>query len=75
MLTAGHTAGPELARDILAFCRDKLAPYKRIRRIEFAELPKTISGRIRRVDLRKAEAARDAAGTQGALEFFEEDLA
>lgn len=75
VLTAGHTAGPELARDILAFCRDKLAPYKRIRRIEFAELPKTISGKIRRVDLRKGEAAQRAAGTKGALEFFEEDLA
>lgn len=74
-LTAGHTAGPELARDILAFCRDRLAPYKRIRRIEFAELPKTISGKIRRVDLRKGEAAQRAAGTKGALEFFEEDLA
>ena len=74
-LTAGHTAGAELARDILAFCRDRLAPYKRIRRIEFAELPKTISGKIRRVDLRKGEAAQRAAGTKGALEFFEEDLA
>ncbi len=74
VLTAGHTAGPELAREILAFCRDKLAPYKRIRRIEFAELPKTISGKIRRVDLRKGEAAQRAAGTKGALEFFEEDL-
>lgn len=73
-LTAGHTAGPELARDILSFCRDRLAPYKRIRRIEFAELPKTISGKIRRVDLRKGEAAQRAAGTRGALEFFEEDL-
>ncbi len=73
-LTAGHTAGAELARDILAFCRERLAPYKRIRRIEFAELPKTISGKIRRVDLRKGEAAQRAAGTKGALEFFEEDL-
>ncbi|WP_443586315.1 AMP-binding enzyme, partial [Salmonella enterica] len=52
VLTAGHAAGPEVARDILTFCRDRLAPYKRIRRIEFAELPKTISGKIRRVDLR-----------------------
>lgn len=74
-LTAGHTASADLARDILAFCRDRLAPYKRIRRIEFAELPKTISGKIRRVDLRKGEAAQRAAGTKGTLEFFEEDLA
>lgn len=75
VLAAGYTAGPELAKDILAFAKDRLAPYKRIRRIEFAELPKTISGKIRRVDLRKAENARRAEGSKGALEFFEEDLA
>lgn len=75
VLVAGHTPSAEVARDILVFCRDKLAPYKRIRRIEFAELPKTISGKIRRVDLRKAEAAQRAAGTRGAQEFFEDDFA
>jgi len=74
VLAAGFTAGPELAKDILAFAKDRLAPYKRIRRIEFADLPKTISGKIRRVDLRKAENARRAEGSKGALEFFEEDL-
>lgn len=73
-LTAGHTPSAELARDILAFCRDRLAPYKRVRRIEFADLPKTISGKIRRVDLRRAEAAQRASGGRGAHEFFEEDL-
>jgi len=72
-LRTGHTASQALAKDILAFCRDKLAPYKRIRRIEFAELPKTISGKIRRAELRKAEAARRAEGTRVADEFFEED--
>ncbi|MYM20872.1 AMP-binding protein [Brevibacterium sp. 5221] len=45
----------ETAEDILRFCREQLAPYKRIRRIEFAELPKTISGKIRRVELRTRE--------------------
>lgn len=74
VLAAGHSPGPAVARDILAFCRDKLAPYKRIRRIEFADLPKTISGKIRRVDLRKAEATRRAQGQRGAQEYFEEDL-
>jgi acetyl-CoA synthetase len=34
-----------------------LAPYKRIRRLEFGELPKTISGKIRRIELREATAA------------------
>ena len=42
----------------LAYARDRLAPYKRVRRIEFAELPKTISGKIRRVELRADEAAK-----------------
>ena len=58
VLVAGQEPSRELAADILAFCRDHLAAYKRIRRIEFAELPKTISGKIRRVELRADEAAK-----------------
>ena len=50
-------ADEELAAGILAHCRERLAPYKRIRRLEFAELPKTISGKIRRVELRSREVA------------------
>ena len=57
VLAAGREPSPELARSILAFCRERLAPYKRIRRIEFADLPKTISGKIRRVELRGQETA------------------
>ena len=57
VLVAGTQPSRELAGDILAFCRENLAPYKRIRRLEFAELPKTISGKIRRVELRQAEAS------------------
>ena len=48
------------------------APYKRIRRLEFAELPKTISGKIRRVELREADHDRYASGGQPAGEFREE---
>ncbi|HAT32773.1 MAG TPA: AMP-dependent synthetase, partial [Janthinobacterium sp.] len=55
-LRAGYAPDAEVAASIFRFCRDKLAPYKRIRCIEFTELPKTISGKIRRVDLRKQEA-------------------
>jgi acetyl-CoA synthetase len=44
-----------------------------VRRLEFAELPKTISGKIRRVELRKREEARDSDG-RGPNEFFEEDF-
>jgi acetyl-CoA synthetase len=72
VLVAGAEPGGELARDILAFCRDNLAPYKRIRRLEFADLPKTISGKIRRVELRQAEAGH--AGQRPSGEYREEDF-
>ena len=61
-------------RDIFTFLRAKLAPYKRVRRLEFADLPKTISGKIRRVELRASEAKRRAANEKGKWEFFEEDF-
>jgi acetyl-CoA synthetase len=51
----GYTPDRDLAREIFAFILERLAPYKRIRRIEFAELPKTISGKIRRAELRSRE--------------------
>ena len=60
VLAAGYDAGPELAEDILRYCRDHLAPFKRIRRLEFGALPKTISGKIRRVELRHNEELRHA---------------
>jgi acetyl-CoA synthetase len=73
-LAAGATPSRELAAEILAHCRSRLAPYKRIRRIEFATLPKTISGKIRRVELRQMEADRRARGQRDVHEFFEEEL-
>jgi acetyl-CoA synthetase len=72
VLVAGAEPSSELAGDILAFCRDNLAPYKRIRRLEFADLPKTISGKIRRVELRQAEAGH--AGQRPSGEYREEDF-
>jgi len=76
ILAAGAVAGPELAESIFAFVRTHLAPYKRVRRIEFVdELPKTISGKIRRVQLRALEADRRARGQRQAQEYFEEDFA
>jgi acetyl-CoA synthetase len=73
-LARGQEPGAALARQILAFAREKLAPYKRVRRIEFVtELPKTLSGKIRRVDLRHQEAQRRASGERAGMEFFEED--
>lgn len=71
ILVPGFEPSAALAKDIFAFTREKLAPYKRIRRIEFSDLPKTISGKIRRVELRKSEQTKD---TRGELEFFEEDF-
>jgi acetyl-CoA synthetase len=72
-IRAGFSADRETARTVFEYCRAHLAPYKRIRRIEFCELPKTISGKIRRVELRRREAARTDLTQRGVLEFWEED--
>ncbi|MEW6559685.1 MAG: AMP-binding protein [Pseudomonadota bacterium] len=69
----GFAPSADLAREILAFVRERAAPYKRIRRIEFFDLPKTISGKIRRVELRKIESTR-SPGKRGEQEFYEEDF-
>ncbi len=58
-LAKGCEPGPEVAREIFAFTRERLASYQRVRRLEFTELPKTISGKIRRVELRERERGRD----------------
>ena len=73
-VTLVHGAEPtrETARSIFLHLRARLAPFKRVRRLEFAELPKTISGKIRRVELRRAEAAR--AGERPETEFRVEDF-
>jgi acetyl-CoA synthetase len=73
VLVAGREPSPELARDIFRHCREHLAPYKRIRRLQFADLPKTISGKIRRVELRTAE--QSSAGSRPEGEYREEDFA
>jgi acetyl-CoA synthetase len=75
-LAEGHAADGATAESILAYARDHLAPFKRVRRIEFAELPKTVSGKIRRVDLRLQEERRHASGTaeRAQREFWEEDF-
>ena len=68
------TPGSDLAEEILRFTRAHLAPYNRIRRVEFGELPKTITGKIRRIDLRQREEALRQAGKRGDSEFREEDF-
>ncbi len=75
LLAAGHAPDRDTALAILRFARENLAPYKRIRRLEFTELPKTISGKIRRVELRGREHevhADPAAPVAG--EYREEDF-
>ncbi|KJK08182.1 MULTISPECIES: AMP-binding protein [Pseudomonas] len=75
ILAQDQPGSAELAGNILAFAREHLAPYKRVRRIEFVtELPKTISGKIRRVELRQMEAQRRQSDTRGPHEHFEEDF-
>ena len=74
VLRAGHEPDSETARSIFQHVQSRVSPFKRIRRIEFAELPKTISGKIRRVELRKGEADRVTAGARGPCEFWEQDF-
>jgi len=71
VLAPGYEPNRETALSIFAFIRERVASYKRVRRIEFSELPKTISGKIRRVQLRAMENRKDGRGEN---EFFEEDF-
>src|SRR6516162_5513487 len=77
-LAAGAAPSSETALAIFAYTRERLAPYKRVRRLEFSDLPKTISGKIRRVELRAQETDRHAGeappGPRGVTEFWEEDF-
>jgi acetyl-CoA synthetase len=70
-LAAGAEPTRETAASIFRHLRARLAPYKRIRRLEFAELPKTISGKIRRVELRRLEEGRSE---RPADEYREDDF-
>jgi acetyl-CoA synthetase len=74
ILRPGAAPSRELALDVFRFLRRRLAPYKRVRRLEFSDLPKTISGKIRRVDLRKKEESRAAGAARGEREFWQEDF-
>ena len=73
-LAPGAQPTRETAQSIFKHCRERLANYKRIRRLEFYELPKTISGKIRRVELRQREAKAFAAGERISGEFREEEF-
>ena len=74
IVAPGHDESAETAADIFAFMRDKVSGYKLVRRLEFAELPKTISGKIRRVDLRGQENDRSGQDARNNKEFIEADV-
>ncbi len=72
-LAAGYEATPELVKEIFEFSRGRLAPFKRIRRLEFMNLPKTTSGKIRRAELRLMEEVKRMTHDKSELEFWESD--
>ena len=75
-LGPGHAPSGDVARSIFEHSRGNLAGYKRVRRLEFAELPKTVSGKIRRVDLRARENTlrAETANQRAEHEYWEEDF-
>jgi acyl-coenzyme A synthetase/AMP-(fatty) acid ligase len=59
VLRTGYRGGPELAKELQDHVKRVTAPYKYPRKIEFVtDLPKTTSGKIRRIELRRMEEAR-----------------
>ncbi|MDN6320609.1 MAG: AMP-binding protein [Marinobacter sp.] len=70
VLRRDYEPGPDSAKALFVFIRERMAPYMRIRQIEFAELPKTISGKIRRVELRTHAAGSE----QGEYAYTETDF-
>jgi acetyl-CoA synthetase len=73
-LVPGHEPSEATALSILQYARDHLAPFQRVRRLEFYELPKTISGKIRRVELRQREEQLAEAGETPAGEYRDDQL-
>lgn len=73
-LAADVAADAEAARAILAHARAAMPAYMRVRRIEFFELPKTASGKIRRVELRQREVAAFESGERIATEWRDDDF-
>jgi acyl-coenzyme A synthetase/AMP-(fatty) acid ligase len=71
ILKNGFNPNKDLAETLFNFCETQLAKYKMPRIIEFtAALPKTISGKIRRVELRANEAVRKNKNEANHFEFF-----
>lgn len=73
-LAEGWEPNADTAKAVMEYARDHLAPYLKVRRLEFFDLPKTISGKIRRVELRKREDEAHQTGRQISTEYRYEDL-
>jgi acetyl-CoA synthetase len=75
LLVAGKERSSDTALSIFRHLHTRLAPFKRIRRIELVtELPKTISGKIRRVQLRRLEHDNDRGDALRGQEFREDEF-
>ena len=72
ILAPGFSPNAETAAAIFAFLKQRVSPYKMVRRLEFADLPKTISGKIRRVDLRVQELKRSEGAAVGGTEYTDD---
>lgn len=71
-LAPGFEPSRETAREIFEFVKARVAPFKRLRRLEIVtDLPKTISGKIRRVQLRSQEANKEM---KGEFEFLADEM-
>lgn len=71
-LAPGFEPSHKTAREVFEFVKSRVAPFKRLRRLEFVtDLPKTISGKIRRVQLRSQEANKEM---KGEFEFLADEM-
>jgi len=71
-LSPGFEPSTQTAKEVFDFVKARVAPFKRLRKIEFVtDLPKTISGKIRRVQLRSQEANKEI---KGEFEFLADEL-
>ncbi|MBO0907301.1 AMP-binding protein [Arthrobacter sunyaminii] len=71
-LADGWEPNRDTALAILGYAREHLAPYLRVRRLEFHELPKTMSGKIRRVQLRALE--NDGGTVRTGIEYRDDEF-
>jgi acetyl-CoA synthetase len=74
VLASGFEPNAATAAAIFLYVRQRVSPFQRIRRLEFGALPKTISGKIRRVELRERENNRAVQDSRHPHEFWEEDI-